>query len=683
MKRFLKIGLLIVFCVLLLNIDNVFAETKQGYVTATGGLKLRKNAGTSYSIVTTLSYNTIVTINSEKKTADSSTGCPSGKWYNVTVSGKTGYSCTSYIAVLNNSGSSVTSSQMASMTDAQFKSYLQSQGFSGTYITKLTTLHKSHPNWIFKGVNAKYTWSNALTQQQVKGRSLYQVTSTGVNNGLQGYLATGSDFYNYATDKFKAYDGSTWFQANEKTIAYYMDPRNFLTETGIFMFEDLTYYSSYQTEAVVKKILYTDFYKNLTKYYIQGASENNVSPVYLAALSRQEVGLNSSKATSGKAGTYNGVNYDGYYNFYNIGASSGSNPVYNGLAYAKKVGWTTQQKSIVGGAAWIVSGYISKGQYTRYFQKWNVAPTTTSAIYHQYMTDIHALVSPSATTAASYNSMGISNEAIVFTIPVYSGMPSSTSLPPTGNPNNWLKTLKVDNTSVKNFAGSTTSYDLGEVDNSKTSINIAATTVNSKASISGSGNKNLSVGKNTFNVVVTAQNGSKKTYTLTVTRKSAPAQNNTTTQNNTSTTSTEPSISKILSNISIKNNNSNLYGFSVGTTASNFSQKITKQNSKSIVKINNSSNKTKTGALATGDKITITSNSETKTYQVIIYGDINGDGKISALDLLTLDKYLSKGKKLSGAYLEAAKINKKSSVTAIDLLKLDKYLLGKDKISQV
>ena len=40
--------------------------------------------------------------------------------------------------------------------------------------------------------------------------------------------------------------------------------------------------------------------------------------------------------------------------------------------------------------------------------------------------------------------MGIINEEIVFSIPIYIGMPTSTSLPSTGNPNNWLKDLKVE-----------------------------------------------------------------------------------------------------------------------------------------------------------------------------------------------------------------------------------------------
>ena len=460
------------------------------------------------------------------------------------------------------------------------------------------------------------------------------------------------------------------------------------------MFEDLTYFSSYQTKSVIQKILYTDFYKNYLDYFIEAAAKYNVSPVYLAALARQEVGLNSSTATSGKAGTYNGVNYNGYYNFYNIGASSGSNPVYNGLAYAKSQGWDTPQKAIVEGAKWIVSGYISRGQYTRYFQKWNVSPTTATGIWHQYMTDIHALVSPSATTASSYNSIGVINEPLVFSIPVYSGMPNSTSLPPTGNPNNWLKDLKIDGTTINGFNGSVTAYSLGEVEYEKAKIKITSTTVNQYASIDIDGDYNLSVGANTIKITVSAQNGAKRSYTLTITRKEQAIDDNSGDNNGgdnggsgdvTPTTPEivpEPTINEILNSIGIKYNNTNLYGFTLGYTADNLKQNLLKKNDKAIIKVTDKSGKEKTTALVTGDKVTITSNNETKSFEIVIYGDLNGDGGINAKDLLLMRKHLLKEVNLNGAFLESAKLVRSTSVSAKDLLLMRKHLLGTDKIKQ-
>ncbi len=90
--------------------------------------------------------------------------------------------------------------------------------------------------------------------------------------------------------------------------------------------------------------------------------------------------------------------------------------------------------------------------------------------------------------------------------------------------NNNLSSLKVDGTSVSGFSQSDTSYDLGSTDNA--SISISATPADSKASVSGTGAKNLVYGLNSFNVVVTAENGSTKTYALSINRNDPRSSNN-------------------------------------------------------------------------------------------------------------------------------------------------------------
>ena len=82
--------------------------------------------------------------------------------------------------------------------------------------------------------------------------------------------------------------------------------------------------------------------------------------------------------------------------------------------------------------------------------------------------------------------------------------------------NNNLSSLNVSNTNIKfngNSAYTTT------VENNVTSINISATAQDSKSTVKGTGSKTLKEGSNTFNVSVTAENGSVKTYTITVIRK--------------------------------------------------------------------------------------------------------------------------------------------------------------------
>lgn len=83
--------------------------------------------------------------------------------------------------------------------------------------------------------------------------------------------------------------------------------------------------------------------------------------------------------------------------------------------------------------------------------------------------------------------------------------------------NNDLSSLSVSPGSLA-FNKDKTSYTV-VVDHSVTSATISATAADSKASVSGIGNKSLNIYENRFNVVVTAENGSKKTYTINIVRR--------------------------------------------------------------------------------------------------------------------------------------------------------------------
>lgn len=96
--------------------------------------------------------------------------------------------------------------------------------------------------------------------------------------------------------------------------------------------------------------------------------------------------------------------------------------------------------------------------------------------------------------------------------------------------NNNLNTLTINGKKISGFSASRTSYNV-TVDNSISSITIGASAVDSKASISGTGKKDLKIYQNNFNIIVTAENGSRKTYNINVIRKDshgriAPADTN-------------------------------------------------------------------------------------------------------------------------------------------------------------
>jgi hypothetical protein len=90
--------------------------------------------------------------------------------------------------------------------------------------------------------------------------------------------------------------------------------------------------------------------------------------------------------------------------------------------------------------------------------------------------------------------------------------------------NNNLASLSVNGKSVSNFNANTLSYDLGRTDAS--SVTIAATTADAKASVSGVGTRNLAYGRNTLGVVVTAESGAKKTYNIVISRNDYRSSNN-------------------------------------------------------------------------------------------------------------------------------------------------------------
>ena len=130
-------------------------------------------------------------------------------------------------------------------------------------------------------------------------------------------------------------------------------------------------------------------------------------------------------------------------------------------------------------------------------------------------TDIEVTVSPESCKTEYSSVPGNTCTTKTYTVTVTREEPSTDAN---------LATLTVDGTSVPNFDPDTLSYTLDDVANNKTSVLIAATTTEEHATISGDGNKNLSVGDNALKVTVTAQDGTTtKEYTINIHRKSNDA----------------------------------------------------------------------------------------------------------------------------------------------------------------
>jgi len=98
-----------------------------------------------------------------------------------------------------------------------------------------------------------------------------------------------------------------------------------------------------------------------------------------------------------------------------------------------------------------------------------------------------------------------------------SGSSHSVSMTAPLSSNNTLSSLTISPQNIQ-FNKNTKTYNI-TVENDVTSIKISATKEHDKATLSGTGNKELKLYTNTFYVVVTAENGSKNTYTINVVRK--------------------------------------------------------------------------------------------------------------------------------------------------------------------
>jgi len=221
-------------------------------------------------------------------------------------------------------GLSTDKSCQSKVTDAVFENKLNAEGFPESYKCKLRALHKIHPNWVFKSLKTNLNFKTSVEKEQ-------KVSS------IQG----GDKYYDFSTGN-KVQTEPGWYKANYATAAYYLDPRNFLNERYILMFEDLAYSSRYTTQTVQtilngtfmsgKSVLDNQSYASI---FVEAGKKEKVSAVYLAALARQESGTGISRTTSGAQFTYKGITYSGLYNFFNIGAyGSESNPALAGLVWA-------------------------------------------------------------------------------------------------------------------------------------------------------------------------------------------------------------------------------------------------------------------------------------------------------------------------------------------------------------
>ncbi|MCR4556859.1 MAG: hypothetical protein K5779_03445 [Saccharofermentans sp.] len=302
--------------------------------------------------------------------------------------------------------------------------------FPASYYSGLWLLHSLKPDYFFTPYYTNLAFDTALAAEDSKGRNLIQ----------------NSSYPSYVKPNSQVYDKPDWMAAKTEVVSYYMDPRNFFTPERIFAFEMLGFDPKVHTTDGVREIIRGSFMDGSADYdyaeLIYAAGEKaGVSPYFLASRIIQEMGYNGESALC--RGDLS--DFEGYYNYYNIGAYATTEPggaVVNGAKYAQwgreweaqeitdteasyLLPWTSVERAIAGGAIWIATGYIDKGQNTLYFQKFDVLDDGTDKYNHQYAQNIMMAYSEGMRYYRSYDSIGMTDAGFEFIIPVYNNMPDS------------------------------------------------------------------------------------------------------------------------------------------------------------------------------------------------------------------------------------------------------------------
>lgn len=692
--------------------------------------------------IVTVNLNQVVTI-LERVSGPTLSG--TGLWYKVRFSiGSTvyeGYVVERYVTL-----------DAPVLPDLSFEEQLTQQKFPESYKPHLRELHTQNPTWVFQSVFTNLDWNTVLDNQTIPGRSLVQ------NQFNDNFKSLEPEAYDWLTNKWKPYDGSSWVMASRQLVSYYMDPRSMLDSTRVYMFENLSFNPAVHTIEGVKAILQGCFMGNdktvtfpdlktgaertltYAQIFMEAAQVSGVSPYHLASRVRQEVGGGTSGSITGTQAPY-----EGYYNYFNIGATASTTPggaVLNGLEVAKhgtdrKPGiteteevflfpWTDPYRSIVGGSIWLGSRYIDVGQNNLYLQKFDVINDRETGLYwHQYMSNIMAPYSESTQIKKAYEDFNLGANPLVFNIPIYNNMPVSASPKPaeSGNPNNWLKTLQINNEPLTpTFDPATTEGYMLIVDNTVTTAAVNAVPVAATSTVTSAASFNLNEGHNDIAITVQAQNGNKRTYKVRVVRLDVmgnlpgdePLPSPTPTPKPTSTPTPGPTPKPTTAPTTAPTPKPTPTTAptpkptAVPTPAAPLVTSSTYQISESkiitglqpesavadvLAKLNfpdayqaaivDSAGNSSVDAVGTGSKLHIKSGAQVvNEYQFVLYGDANGDGRINVLDLSAIARHIMNTNILSNTYAFGGDSNRDGKINVLDLSLISRYIMKSSTIRQ-
>lgn len=418
----------------------------------------------------------------------------------------------------------------------------------------------------------------------------------------------------------KEQDTGVWVCASRGAIEHIMDPRNSLNDANIFQYLLLSNdknITKAQVKTMASKISYLNTDEIVTAIY-DAAQELNINPFYIIGKILQEQGSNGSVMCAGKG--YKGQ-YVGYYNLFNVGASGQgeANVILNGLSYAKTQGWNTPKKSIIGGIG-LIKNYINRGQDTLYYQKFNV---TYSPYYvNQYAQNLFDSQSIASTLKGAYKDANLLDGSFTFEIPLYKNMPSSAVKSPT-------VTSVSGEMAYVNANGGLALHSSAEGP-TITYVNEGTQIVITKRATEKSSNgyymDQVYTPVGTGYMAREAKDGS-KTYLV------------------------------VIKQYQIKDSN------------------IIVAPDATIATITGGTNTS--SVFGTGAKITL----EGKTYNLVMLGDVNGDGKISPADYVKVKNKITGASSMNAVTEKAADVNKDGKISPADYVKIKNQITGASKIT--
>ena len=171
--------------------------------------------------------------------------------------------------------------------------------FPESYKPYLRELHEKYPEWVFVPFETGLDWKTVI-DNETGAKSLVDHSASSEN-----LKSREPGDYDAAKDKYIYKDGG-FVTANRFAVEYFIDPRNFLNEEGIFQFEKLSFSDSFSV-ADVEAVLRGSFMSEscITYYDSEGATVEtdekyaeaifeagkayDINPCYLASKIRNEV----------------------------------------------------------------------------------------------------------------------------------------------------------------------------------------------------------------------------------------------------------------------------------------------------------------------------------------------------------------------------------------------------------